>query len=143
MCIPIRGLGHALIWSNLLQNPCNNSQSAKRKIDFHCPQPFQSPQRKTFLTWHLRVNLNKWMKMKLVKKNQVKKKRCLRKVFKWLWWRIKQFSMFLLGEVEQQNIRNSKSKNCFHSSFNYLFKKSLIDKLMGIKTTPHLKIVWR
>jgi len=49
--------------------------------------------------------------------------------------------IYILGEVEQQNIRYSKSKNCFHSSFDYLFLKNLIDKLMGIKTTPHLKIV--
>jgi hypothetical protein len=31
----------------------------KKKINFHFPQPFQSPQRKPFLTWHLGVNLNK------------------------------------------------------------------------------------
>ncbi len=77
--VPIRGLGHALIWSNPLQNPCSNSQSTKKKINFHCPQPFQSPQRKSFLIWHLGVNLNKWMKMELVRKNQIKKNGYLRK----------------------------------------------------------------
>jgi hypothetical protein len=56
---------------------------------------------------------------------------------------IQKFNMFLMGEVEQQNIRNFKSKICFNSSFNYLLRKNLIDNLMGIKTAPHLKIVWR
>jgi hypothetical protein len=61
------------------------------------------------------------MKMELVRKSQVKEKKKTKMFFLMIMMKDKKINIFLLGEVEQQNIRNSKSKFFFHSSFDYLF----------------------
>jgi plasmid maintenance system killer protein len=47
----------------------------KRKLISITHNHFKVLKENHFLTWHLRVNLNKWMKMESVRKNQVKKKK--------------------------------------------------------------------